>query len=131
MTNAVIVDGDGNQTSDSYFAHAHSGPGVVHNFVKNSYLGCCLAIRREVVDVAIPVPRSVRTHDGWIGITADMMGEVVFLPTPYLRYRRHSNNLSQMTRFGPVDIVRRRLALAAHLTRITPRVLWRPAAQGR
>ncbi len=131
VTNAVIVDGDGNQTGDSYFAHARSGPGVVHNFVKNSYLGCCLAIRRAVIAVALPVPRSVRTHDGWIGITADMMGEVVFLDTPYLRYRRHGRNLSQMTRFGPVDIVRRRLALAAHLTRITPRVLWRPAGRGR
>lgn len=131
VTDAVIVDGDGVQIGDSYFAHARSGTGVVHNFVKNSYLGCCLAVRRDVIDVAIPVPRSVRTHDGWIGITADLMGDVVFLPTPYLRYRRHGGNLSQMTRFGPVDIVRRRLALAAHLARITPRVLWRPAAGGR
>ncbi len=131
VTNAVIVDGDGTETGASYFAHARSGPGVVHNFVKNSYLGCCLAVRRDVIAVAVPVPRSVRTHDGWIGITADMMGDVVFLPTPYLRYRRHGANLSQMTRFGPADIVRRRLALAAHLARITPRVLWRPARQGR
>ncbi len=129
VTEAVIVDGDGVRTDDSYFAHAHSGPGVVHNFVKNSYLGCCLAIRRDVVDVAVPFPLSVRTHDGWIGITADMMGDVVFLPTPYLLYRRHGNNLSQMTRFGPVDIVRRRLALAAHLARITPDVLRRRAGQ--
>ena len=125
VTEAIIVDGDGIRTDDSYFAHAHSGPGVLHNFVKNSYLGCCLAVRRDVVDVAVPFPRSVRTHDGWIGITADMMGEVVFLPTPYLLYRRHGNNLSQMTRFGPADIVRRRLALAAHLARITPEVLRR------
>jgi hypothetical protein len=73
----------------------------------------------------------VRTHDGWIGITADMMGDVVFLETPYLRYRRHGGNVDSMTRSGAVDIVRRRLALAAHLTRITPRVLWRPAARGR
>jgi GT2 family glycosyltransferase len=132
VTNAMIVDGAGAQTGDSYFAHRRSGPGVLHNLVRNSYLGCCLAIRRDVIGVAIPVPRSVRTHDGWIGITADLMGEVVFLPTPYLRYRRHGGNVSQMTtQFGPVDIVRRRLALAAHLAWITPRVLWRPAARGR
>ena len=94
VTNALIVDRDGATTSDSYFAHARSGPGVVHNFVKNSYLGCCLAVRRDVIPVATPVPRSVRTHDGWIGITADLMGTVVFLPTPYLRYRRHGGNIS-------------------------------------
>ena len=31
------------------------GPGVIHNFIKNSYLGCCLAVRREVLEVALPV----------------------------------------------------------------------------
>jgi GT2 family glycosyltransferase len=131
VTDALIVDGDNVVTGDSIFAYFHSGPGVLHNFVKNSYLGCCMAVRRDVLAAALPVPRSVRTHDGWIGITADMMGEVVFLPTPYVRYRRHGGNLSQMEPFGLVDVARRRLALAAHLARITPLVLRRRAAPGR
>jgi GT2 family glycosyltransferase len=131
VTDAVIVDADDTLTSESYFAHVHSGPGVLHNFAKNSYLGCCMAVRREVLAVALPVPRTVRTHDGWIGITADMMGEVVFLPTPFVRYRRHGGNLSQMERFGLADVARRRLALAAHLARITPQVLRRRAAPAR
>jgi len=131
VTEAVIVDAEDAVTGDSIFAHLHSGPGVVHNFVKNSYLGCCMAVRRDVLAVALPVPRSVRTHDGWIGITADMMGEVVFLPTPYVRYRRHGENLSQMEPFGPADVIRRRLAIAAHLARIAPQVLRRRAGQAR
>lgn len=123
VTNAIITDGNLAPSGDLYFDHARSGPGVLHNFVKNSYLGCCLAVRREVLAVALPVPRSVRTHDGWIGITADMMGRVVFLDTPYLRYRRHGGNASQMTRFGLGDIVKRRVALAANLVRIAPTAL--------
>jgi GT2 family glycosyltransferase len=131
VTEALIVDGDDAVTGESYFAHVHSGPGVLHNFVKNSYLGCCMAVRRHVLAVALPVPRSVRTHDGWIGITADMMDEAVFLPTPYVRYRRHGSNLSQMEPFGLADIARRRLALAAHLARIAPTALTRRAARAR
>jgi GT2 family glycosyltransferase len=131
ITDALIVDADNAVTGDSIFAHFHSGPGVLHNFVKNSYLGCCMAVRRDVLAVALPVPRSVRTHDGWIGITADMMGEVVFLPTPYVRYRRHGANLSQMEPFGLTDVARRRLALAAHLARIAPTALTRRAARAR
>jgi GT2 family glycosyltransferase len=131
ITDALIVDAENAVTDDSIFAHFHSGPGVLHNFVKNSYLGCCMAVRREVLAVALPVPRSVRTHDGWIGITADMLGEVVFLPTPYVRYRRHGANLSQMEPFGLTDIARRRLALAAHLARIAPTALTRRAARAR
>jgi hypothetical protein len=57
VTDAVIVDETGLVPDQSYFAHAHSGPGVVHNFLKNSYLGCCLAVRREVLDVAARAPR--------------------------------------------------------------------------
>jgi hypothetical protein len=129
VTDAVIVDEDGNLTGESIFAYLRSGPGVVHNYVKNSYLGCCLAVRREVLDVALPVPRAVRTHDGWIGITAEMLGEVVFLPTPYVTYRRHDANVSQMEPFGFADIARRRLALAGHLARISPQVLRRRAAR--
>ena len=131
VTEAVIVDADDTLTGESYFALVNSAPGVVHNYVKNSYLGCCMAVRREVLAIALPVPRSIRTHDGWIGITADMMGEVVFLPTPYVRYRRHDANVSQMQRFGLADVARRRLALAAHLARITPTVLRRRAAPAR
>ncbi len=122
VTNATIVDEAGAEVGD-YFSHARSGPGVVHNFVKNSYLGCCMAVRREVLDLALPVPREVRTHDGWIGIAADLMGDVVFLPTPYVRYNRHGGNLSQMHRFGLFDIARRRAYLAANLVRIGPRAV--------
>ncbi len=131
VTDAVIVDEDGNRTDDSIFAYFRSGPGVIRNYVKNTYLGCCLAVRREVLDLALPVPRAVRTHDGWIGITADMLGEVVFLPTAYVRYRRHDTNVSQMEPFGFADIAARRFALAAHLARITPAVLRRRAAANR
>ncbi len=131
VTEALIVDADNAVTGDSVFAYFHSGPGVLHNFLKNSYLGCCMAVRRDVLAVALPVPRKVRTHDGWIGITADMMGEVVFLPTPYVRYRRHGANLSQMERFGLADVASRRIALAAHLARIAPQVLRRRAARAR
>lgn len=131
ITDAQIVDASDQMTGESIFAHLHSGPGVMHNFVKNTYLGCCMAIRRDVLKIALPVPHSVRTHDGWIGITADMLGKVVFLPTPYVNYRRHDSNVSQMERFGLADIARRRLALATHLARITPSVLKRRSAPAR
>ncbi len=132
VTDALVVDADNAVIAESIFAYFHSGPGVLHNFVKNSYLGCCMAVRRDVLSVALPVPRSVRTHDGWIGITADMLGDVVFLTTPYVRYRRHGTNLSQMEPFGLADVVRRRLALAAHLVRIAaPTALRRRASRGR
>lgn len=120
VTDAIVVDADMVASADSFFALTRSGPGVLHNFVKNSYLGCCMAIRQEVLDVALPVPRSVRTHDGWIGICADLVGRVVFVPRPFVLYRRHGGNLSPMSRLPLADVARRRALLAWHLLRVWP-----------
>lgn len=120
---AKIVNERDDIIDPSYFAWRHSGPGVLKNFLANTYLGCCMAVRCEVLDVAIPIPRAVRTHDGWIGITANAMGRVVFLRTPYLHYRRHGGNVSGMAHLGAIDMVVRRISLALNLARIAPRAI--------
>lgn len=131
VTNATIVDGEGKIIHESYFEQAKSGPGVLRNIVKNSYLGCCLAVRHEVLAVALPVPLKVRTHDGWIGLCANMLGQVRFLDTPYLNYRRHGANVSQMHRFGILDIMKRRVILLAHVLRVMPGIMSRRRARKR
>lgn len=118
VTNAEIIDGNGIVIHDSYFALNNSGGGVLKNFHKNSYLGCCLAFRQDVLKFALKVPVSIRTHDGWIGIVANMMGDVIFLDKILLKYRRHDKNVSQMHRFGIIDIAKRRILLAFHMLRV-------------
>ncbi|OOV14673.1 glycosyltransferase [Deinococcus sp. LM3] len=118
VTNAEIIDNSGAVIHSSYFALNNSGAGVLKNFHKNSYLGCCLAFRRDVLEFALKIPVGVRTHDGWIGIVANMMGDVVFLDKILLKYRRHDKNVSQMHRFGILDIVKRRALLASHMLRV-------------
>ena len=122
VTDALIIDGDERVIAESYFVQIGSGPGVWKNFLHNSYLGCCLAFRREVLEPGLPVPLQIRTHDGWIGLVANMIGEVVFLRTPLLRYRRHGGNVSQMHRFSMMDVMKRRIFLALHMIRVQPAV---------
>lgn len=122
VTDAFIIDGDEKTVAESYFKQIGSGPGVWKNFLHNSYLGCCLAFRCEVLNPALPVPLQIRTHDGWIGLVANMIGEVVFLHTPLLRYRRHGGNVSQMHRFSMLDVIKRRILLVIHMLRVQPAV---------
>lgn len=122
VTDAFIIDGDEKTVAESYFRQIGSGPGVWKNFLRNSYLGCCLAFRREVLGPGLPVPLQIRTHDGWIGLVANMIGKVVFLRTPLLKYRRHGSNVSQMHRFPMMDVIKRRILLALNMIRVQPAV---------
>lgn len=94
VTDCRVVDAALQPLHDSFFALRRSGPGVLHNLWKNSYLGCCMAFRRELLVDALPFPARVPMHDMWLGLLAEFRGGVTFLPEPLLLYRRHAANAS-------------------------------------
>lgn len=122
VTDAAIIDVSEKIVVASYHQAYGGRAGVWKNFWRNSYLGCCLAFRREVLQPGLNIPRSIRTHDGWLGLVSNMIGEVVYLDKVLLKYRRHGGNASQMHRFGWLDVMKRRLALMGHMIRVYPSV---------
>jgi glycosyltransferase involved in cell wall biosynthesis len=78
----------------SFFALRGSGPGLLRNLLRNSYLGCCLAMRRNLLQRALPFPDRLPMHDWWLGLVAEAFGRVVFIPEPLVLYRRHGANAS-------------------------------------
>lgn len=57
---------------------------------KSPYMGCCMAVRREVVEQALPVPEGME-YDTWLGCMARKMGRIRFLREPLILYRRHDD----------------------------------------
>lgn len=92
VSDCSIVDEQLNVDIPSFFAARGSGPGLVKNFLRNSFLGCCMAFRREVLDYVLPFPPSVPMHDWWIGLMASRKGRVRFLDEVLVLYRRHGAN---------------------------------------
>lgn len=92
ISDCAIVDAQLNVVTPSFFAARGSGPGLVKNFLRNSFLGCCMAFRREVLDYVLPFPASVPMHDWWIGLMASRKGRVRFLDEVLVLYRRHAAN---------------------------------------
>ena len=85
----------------SFFSYRSSGAGVWKNIVKNTYMGCCIALKKEVRDKVLPIPKSIQMHDQWIGILSDFyFGKSVFLKETLLSYRRHGENNSSMKHNG-------------------------------
>lgn len=94
VTDCTVVDGNLNVVEESFFESLKSGPGFWKNFVKNTYLGCCMAFKREILDYALPFPSEIAMHDIWIGLLVELKGKPFFLNKQLILYRRHDNNAS-------------------------------------
>ena len=94
LHDAHIVDGEQHRLHDSFFEWRGVRGGKVRNLMKNSFIGCCMAFRRELLEVALPFPEGIPMHDQWLGMLAMKRGEVAFLKKPLLDYRRHGGNAS-------------------------------------
>jgi glycosyltransferase involved in cell wall biosynthesis len=78
----------------SFFSANRSRPGLIKNLFKSSYMGCCMAFRREVLTKALPFPDSIPLHDQWIGLVAERYFRIRFVPQILVDHRRHRHNYS-------------------------------------
>lgn len=101
---AKVVRNDYSVIEPSFYSTKNSCAGAVHNIVRNSYIGCCMAFRRELLDYVLPFPENIHMHDQWIGVLSDIYGKTIFLNDVLLSYRRHDDNVSAMTHY-PVRIM--------------------------
>lgn len=81
---------------------------LIKNYFQNSFIGCCMAFRRELLFLALPFPSRISMHDWWLGSCAIAIGKVSYLERPSLLYRRHGGNLSAAKRRRWAVVVRDR-----------------------
>jgi glycosyltransferase involved in cell wall biosynthesis len=92
---ATVIDSEGRPTETSFMRLRGGFRGsFLATLVKNRYLGCAMAFRRELLSYALPIPRDVPMHDMWLGALAACVGKVVFIDRPLTQYRRHGGNVS-------------------------------------
>lgn len=115
QSDAELIDEQDQLVAPSFFALRHSGPGFFKNFLRNTYQGCTLAIRRELLALALPFPPQLPMHDMWLGLLAERAGEVRFIPDRLTAYRRHADNKSGLNPKGARQVLRWRLDLATAL----------------
>lgn len=94
LSDCMLTDGDLEVTHDSYFGFNGLRKGIAGNMLKNSFLGSCMAFRRELLEYAFPFPTHSVAHDIWLGLLALHCGKVSFLTTPTMLYRRHGDAVS-------------------------------------
>jgi len=92
LSDARVVDEEERLLFPSFFKMNRSGPGFIRNWVNNSFMGCCMAFNRKILDYVLPFPDNIAMHDSWIGLNATLIGRCCFLDKPLLLYRRHGRN---------------------------------------
>lgn len=101
VSDCDFIDAKGEVISASNYKLYDSGPGILKNFIKNTYLGNCMAFNHKVLRKVLPFPKQLVKassmllfHDVWIGLVANIFFRVKFIPDKLSSYRRHSNNAS-------------------------------------
>jgi hypothetical protein len=116
VSDAQLIDGNGVITALSFMATRGGFRGTIWNtLVRNRYLGCAMALRRELILAALPIPRWVPMHDMWLGALGSILGRVHYISTPLMQYRRHGSNVSPSRHQGWSRMLRWRLALLTAL----------------
>jgi hypothetical protein len=80
VSDCTVTDVDLAVVNPSFFALRRSGPGLLRNLLRNSYLGCCMAMRRDLLRHALPFPERLPMHDWWLGLVGETFGRVAFIP---------------------------------------------------
>jgi glycosyltransferase involved in cell wall biosynthesis len=109
VTDSQIIDEHGILVHDSFFDIRHSGTGLIKNFLKNSYLGCCMAMKRHIVKKSLPFPKGIPMHDIWIGMIGELFGNPFFCNEKLVKYRRHGENKTFTAETSPNSLYRKSL----------------------
>jgi glycosyltransferase involved in cell wall biosynthesis len=88
----------------SFFNLNNSGSGLIKNIIRNSYMGCCMAFKRSVLNRALPFPGDIPLHDMWIGLIGEMHFKTHFIPQPLVYHRRHARNASTTSGSSPASM---------------------------
>lgn len=94
ISDCLVVDHSLRIKNRSFFTHNKSGKGLIRNILKNSYMGCCMAFNRRLLNRALPFPKDIPIHDFWIGLIGEMYFKVQFIPDVLVYHRRHASNAS-------------------------------------
>ncbi|WP_435548188.1 glycosyltransferase family 2 protein [Desulfobacterium sp. N47] len=94
VSDAILIDDKGSIINDSFYKLRNSGPGLLKNLYKNTYLGCCMAFNRKILEKSLPFPAAVPMHDMWLGMIAELYGTAYFCNEKLIYYRRHPANTS-------------------------------------
>ena len=108
LTNCSVVDEKGEILIEDFFSVRKTHIGFLRNLWKNTYLGCCMAFRRDFLNIIMPLPRNLPIYqDGWIGALIDICGTTKIETSICMYYRRHLDNVSSTSEKSKLSLLQK------------------------
>ena len=109
---AKVVDEEMNIVNDSlYDWRGGCSTSALRNFIRGTYVGCCMVCRREALMSCIPFSK-IPYHDKWIGVILGLKNyNIKLLDEKLIYYVRHKESTSPYIkkRRGMLIIIRERI----------------------
>lgn len=118
LHDAFIVNENLDVLSNSFFEGRKCKLGVLNNIIRNSYMGCCMAFRGELLKYILPFPDNLPMHDQWIGLVGEIMGKNYLLEKKLIYYRRHGDNVSSDHHAGIIQMVKWRWEMISSVSKL-------------
>jgi glycosyltransferase involved in cell wall biosynthesis len=125
MLNGLVVNERLESLGITVFDLVDVRRGFWSNFAKNSFVGCCMAMRRDLVELVLPFPVGVPWHDWYIGLVAECTCSVARLHVATMMYRRHGANVSLTGERSRHTLVKKIFMRLSLLWAVAVAVMWR------
>lgn len=97
-----FIDSEGNILSDRTMAQTRNfpySPDMVHEDIfrficgyMNPFQGASMMVKKEFLNIALPLPKSAYIYDVWFSLCASLLGGLSFNPEIISLWRRHRKN---------------------------------------
>lgn len=94
LCNRDIIDTYGNVSDYQINKSDPIKTTFLHQLLHNPYIGCCMAFRRTLLELALPFPKNLPMHDLWIGLLGKLIERNYFIKESLVLYRRHGSNVT-------------------------------------
>lgn len=112
VSDAKFVDTNLKELNNTQSSDVNWRKGLLRNFTKNTYVGCCMAFNRNLKEIILPFPDNIPMHDVWIGMLAELNGiNISYIQKELMLHRRHNDTATGNKRNKLQKIIHWRLSL--------------------
>lgn len=98
LSDCSLIDEHNKIIEDSYFKYNNSQYGFVNNLIKNSFIGSCMAFKKNLLSKLLPFPKLIPMHDWWIGLVVSLNYKYEMCEKSLVFHRIHKANTSSTSK---------------------------------
>lgn len=116
LSDLYIINENGEINKKEFF-HEAMKLNLLSQILKNNFIGCSMAFKKELKKYILPFPNNIEIHDWWIGLCAILFFKVGFIDKKLLFYRRHNANVTSGERRSLMKIIKSRIFIIINLVK--------------